>query len=138
MMHMPSTSCEVYFISNASAWELLLHSIFQIKSFSHRVLKPPLSFMFLFPLSPVFPLPDFSSVYTSAVIYLLFCGSNVVNMCLASLHTALICSQLKKSLEDHSKPTMPLIVHNTVDTSQRGGFLQHITLVHPLLIVSHF
>lgn len=47
------------------------------------------------PRSSVFPLFAFSSVYTSAVIYLLFCGSNVVNMCLASLHAPLICSQVR-------------------------------------------
>ncbi len=79
----------------ASALELSLHSIFQITSLSHGVLKAPLSFMFLSPPSSVFPLSAFSSVYTSAVIYLLFCSSNVVNMCLASLHAPLICSQLR-------------------------------------------
>ncbi|MEQ2307553.1 hypothetical protein AMECASPLE_019476 [Ameca splendens] len=63
---------------------------------------PKHSFMSLvclpFSLSSVFPVLSFSTVYTSVVIYLLFCGSNVVSICLALFHSALICSQLQNHM----------------------------------------
>ena len=129
MTHMPSISCEVYspgfffFFLNASAPGTLapfniLDKIFHPHSFATF----PSAFMFHFcATSSVFPLPAFSSVYTSAVIYLLFCGSNVVNMCLAPLHAPLICSQLRNRWRNHSRPTKLLIVHSAADTGHMDG-----------------
>lgn len=74
--------------------KLQLHSVCQIASLSHGVSRPPPLFHVLH--SPLFfPVLAFSPVYTSVVIYLLFCGRNVVSICLALLHWVLICSQLQ-------------------------------------------
>lgn len=129
MIHVPSINCEEH-----SLCFLIFLPLSSLNIWDKICVSEPSSLSFM--LLSVFP----PSSFTSVVIYLLFCR-NVVDMCLAFLHAALICSRRRNQW---SRPTK-LQPHRSALKQTNWRFLtvffpvvMSTTREHPLLIVSHF